>query len=188
MMISLYCSRVHADLLRLWSWVRVPAVCAKRDARDNTFKALAEEWLERQTDVTEGTVTRHRRRLERFVCPKLGQEPIDDIGAKDLLAVLRRIEAQGKYDTAKRVRELCSGIWIHAIHEGNAEFDIASSFKGAIKTSLQKPHAAITDPKQLGGLLRAIDGYEGYPLTLAALKLSALLFVRRGPADVREYG
>lgn len=57
----------------------------ERGARENTFKAVAEDWLKRQTDLTEGTITRHRRRLQRFVYPKLGGEPISHIGAQDLI-------------------------------------------------------------------------------------------------------
>ncbi len=160
---------------------------SERDARGNTFKALAEQWLKRQTDLTEGTVTRHERRLERFVYPRLRAKPINSITAQELLGVLRNIEAQGKIDTAKRVRELCSAIWIYAIHEGKAQYDIAASLKGAIKIVPKKPHAAITEPRKLGGLLRAIDGYIGHPLTLAALKLSALLFVRPGELRRMEW-
>jgi len=160
---------------------------AERSTYGNTLKILAEEWLKRQTDLTEGTIRRHRRRLEKFVYPLLGAKPIDQISAQELLGVLRKVEAQGKLDTAKRVRELCSGIWCYAIHEGKAQFDIAASLKGAIKTAPQKSHAAITDPKKLGGLLRAIDGYEGSPLTAAALKLAAMLFVRPGELRRMEW-
>ncbi len=163
----------------------------ERNAYANTFKTMAEAWLERQTELTEGTIKRHRRRLERFVYPHLANKPIDQITAQELLGVLQRVEAQGKLDTAKRIRELCSGIWKRAIHLGRAQFDIAHSLKDAIKTKPQKSHAAITDPKKLGGLLRAIDGYESTSrnsfLTAGALKLAPMLFVRPGELRRMEW-
>jgi integrase-like protein/Arm domain-containing DNA-binding protein len=106
-----------------------------RTSRANTFKILAEEWLKRQVSLLlAGTVNRHRSRLETFVYPYIANKPMKQIVRQDLLAVLRRVEAQGKLDTAKRIRELCSQIWLYAIDEGKADFDIAHSLKGAIKT------------------------------------------------------
>ncbi|HEY2685379.1 MAG TPA: tyrosine-type recombinase/integrase [Steroidobacteraceae bacterium] len=161
---------------------------AERDTRGNTFRAMAEDFLKSQTGVlSAGTITRHERRLERFVYKHIGGAAIETITAQELLAVLRKIEAQGKTDTAKRVRELCSQIWVRAIHEGKAQHDIAHSLKGAITIAPKKSHAAITDPKKLGSLMRAIDGYDGHPLTLGALKLSALLFVRPGELRRMEW-
>jgi integrase len=164
---------------------------AERVAYGDTFKIQAEEWLKRRTDLEPNTIRRHQSRLETFVYPHIGNDPIGQIKALQLLAVLRKVEAQGKLDTAKRIRELCSSIWTHAVLEGKAQFDAAASLKGAIKTAPQKSHAAITDPKKLGGLLRAIDGYseaeKTSPLTQAALKLAAFLFVRPGELRRMEW-
>jgi integrase len=163
----------------------------ERDAYSNTFKTLAEEWLKRQTDLLPGTVKRHQWRLERYVYPHIANKPIDQITAPELLAVLRRIEAQKKLDTAKRIRELCSSIWCYAIGEGKAQFDIAHSLKDQIQKAKKKSHAAITDPKKLGGLLWAIDGYEDTArnsfLTAGALKLAPMLFVRPGELRRMEW-
>lgn len=158
-----------------------------RDSQGNTFKTLAEEWLNRQTDLIESTVHNHRRRLERFVYPQIGSKPIEQIAAQELLLVLRKIENKGKIETAKRTRELCSCIWRYAVTEGKAPYDIAASLKGVIKRSTPKSFAAITDPRKFGGLLRAIDGYDGSPLTARALKLAPMLFVRPGELRHMEW-
>jgi integrase len=47
-----------------------------------------------------------------------------------------------------------------------------------------KNRPAIVEPKAVGKLLRTMDGYEGSPVTLAALRLAPLLFVR--PGELRQ--
>jgi hypothetical protein len=69
---------------------------------------------------------------------------------------------------------------------GRAERDITADLKGALTAPTSKNFAAITDPKRIGELLRAIDGYVGQPGTAGALKLAPLVFVRpRGAARRR---
>jgi hypothetical protein len=183
----------------------------ERVAYGDTFKILAEEWLRIKTLKAEkllkaesengsvqvqarehktpglGTLQRHRSRLERFVYPYIGTKPIDQITSQELRGVFKKIEDRSKYDTAKRVCELCSEIWQFAVDEGKTQGDIARPLKRKIERMPQVSHAAITDPHKLGGLLRAIDGYDGSPLTAAALKLAAMLFVRPGELRHMEW-
>jgi len=86
----------------------------ERIAQINTFELLAKEYLKRLTDLTEGTIRRHKQRLNKYVYPFIGSKPINEISAQELLIVLRKVEATGKLDTAKRIRELCSSIWCYA--------------------------------------------------------------------------
>jgi integrase len=160
---------------------------AARVATGNTVQLLAEEWLGKQTDLDPGTVYRHKRRLLKFIYPLMASRPIASVTVPELLAALRRIEAQGKLDTCKRVRELCSAIWRYAIATGRAERDIAADLRGALSARKPESHAAITDPKKLGELLRAIDGYIGHALTAGALKLAPILFVRPGELRGMEW-
>jgi len=154
----------------------------------DTFRLAAEDFMKSvEPSLTPGTIARHRQRLEEYVYKDIGNSPIGSITPQDLLKVLRKVEAQGKVDTAKRIRELCSQIWLRAVLEGKAQYDVAAALKGAIKRIPQKSHAAITDPRKLGALMRSIDAYDGHPLTQAALKLSALLFVRPGELRRMEW-
>ena len=75
----------------------------------------------------------------------------------------------------------------YAIATGRAERNPVADLKGALASPKERHHAAITDPTELGGLLRAIDGYSGDPVTRAALKLSALLFARPGELRHAEW-
>ena len=177
----------------------------------NTFKVLAEEWLRIKTAKAErlvkvqadnqsaqiharehkspglGTLKRHRGRLERFVYPYIGSKPIDQITSQELRGVFKRIEDKGIYDTAKRVCELCSEIWEYAVDEGKAPADIARPLKKKIERIPQVSHAALTDPVKLGGLLRAIEGYDGHPQTRAALQLLAMVWTRPGELRTMEW-
>jgi integrase len=97
-----------------------------------------------------------------------------------LLSALRKIESRGHHETAHRAKRKCGQIFRYAIATGRAERDISADLRGALVPVVARNHAALTDPTEIGGLLRAIDGYEGQPITAAALKLAPLVFVRPG--------
>ncbi|MDQ5900046.1 MAG: site-specific integrase [Candidatus Rickettsiella isopodorum] len=52
----------------------------------------------------------------------------------------------------------------------------------------KRHHASITDPVEVGKLLRIIDGYEGFFVTKCALQLAPLFFVRPGELRHAEWG
>lgn len=142
-----------------------------------TLKAIATEFLEMQTAGAAATTL---RRLELHVFPYLGKKPIARITAAELLAVLRRVEHKGTYDTAHRIRSACSRIWRYAIGSGRAEQDVAAALVGQLAPVNAQNFATITEPRKIGELLRAIDGYSGLHSVSAALKLAPLVFVRPG--------
>ena len=119
--------------------------------------------------------------------PYIGSKPVATIKAADLLAVLRRVEARGKIETTHRTRSLCGRVLRYAVATGRAERDVTGDLRGALTPLDTKNHAAITDPKRIGDLLRAIDGYSGQPATHAALKLAPLTFVRPGELRAAEW-
>lgn len=159
---------------------------ADKAARSNTLEAIAEEWIDKQ-EIAAGTRKLDWDRLNNYIFPRLGRRPIAAITAPDLLAVLRPIEARGKIETALRTRAVCGRVWRYAVATGRADRDIAADLKGALTTRSAVHHATITDPKRIGELLRAIDGYVGQPGTHAALKLAPLLFVRPGELRAAEW-
>ena len=110
-----------------------------------------------------------------------------EITAPELLAVLRRIEARGAIETAHRAHQNCGRVFRYAIATGRAERDPAADLRGALPPVKEKHHAAITDPKAMGALLRAIDGYQGSLVTQCALRLAPLTFVRPGELRKAEW-
>lgn len=155
-----------------------------KGAAGNSFKAVAVEYFQRrESDLAAKTIKRDLDRLEKYIFPRLGSRPISEMTAPEFLLVLRRVEATGKLDTLHRAKDACSRVMRFAIATGRAERDPVADLRGAFSTRAAKNHAAITDPRRIGELLRAIDGYTGQPVTVAALQLAPLLFVR--PSELR---
>ena len=170
------------DARRLISDGTDPSVVrqAERNAQNDTFKVIAEEWLGIQKHVTVGTVQRDRDRLTKYVYPSLGNTAITSITAPTLLSALKRIEARGKHETAHRTKSVCSRVFRYAIATGRAERDVSADLRGALAAPVTKNHASIKDPAAIGRLLTDIDTYTGQPSTEAALKLAPYVFVRPG--------
>jgi integrase len=169
---------------------------AKQDAQQaklkeaaNTFEVVAREWLE-QTAANRAAVTQGKVRtwLEKDVFPHIGHMPMRTIGPRDVLEkVVRRMEARGVIDTAHRIKQLCGQVFRYAVVTGSAERDVTADLKDALKAKVKEHHAALTDPKDVGKLLRAIHDYTGHPTTVAALKLAPMVFVRPGELRTAEW-
>lgn len=161
---------------------------AERSARQETFAALAEEWLEtKKATLTESTWQRDRDQLVKLVGPYLGKRPIAEIEALDLLEVLKRLERRGVRDTAHRVRAVCGRVFRYAIATGRAKRDISADLKGALAPKGTESYAAITEPARVGQLMRAIADYDGQRTTHAALRLAPYVFVRPGELRGAEW-
>jgi len=152
---------------------------------ENTFEKVAHEWLDHMAaSWTASTGKTNINRLAQDIFPHLGAKPIKEIGAPELLAVLRRVEARGAKETAKRLRSLCGQVFRYAVSTGRCERSPAEDLKGALAKARPKHFASITNPRGVAGLLRSIDGYEGSAETRAALKLAPLTFTR--PGELRQ--
>ena len=155
----------------------------------NGFEAVAREWHStvHSAQVSPGHAGRTLIRLEQDIFPWLGRLPIGEIKAPQLLEVLRRIEARGAIETAHRALQACGQVFRYAIATGRAERDLSPDLRGALKPVLVQHMAAITDPRRVGELLRAIESYKGMPITRAALQLAPLVFVRPGELRKAEW-
>jgi integrase len=161
---------------------------AKAAAAVNTFEAVAREWLKKTTaDRMASTTTKVTAWLEKDVFPWIGSMPMSTIGPRDVLGALRKMEARGALDSVQRVKQICGQVFRYAVATGSAERDVTQDLKGALAKHVAGHHAAITEPKQAGALMRAIHGYLGHPYTVAALKLSPLVFVRPGELRTVEW-
>lgn len=152
---------------------------------ENTFGDLANEYLKRLKDggAAASTIAKNRWMLVDLAGPDLGTRPIADITAAELLTLLRGIEDSGRRETARRLRSVIGGVFRLAIATLRATSDPTLVLRGALKTPIVKHRAAITDEKQLGALLVAIDAYDGWPTLRCALQFIALTFAR--PGEVR---
>lgn len=149
----------------------------------NSFEVVARELLGKQDWVDKYRV-KIIAWMENDVFPWIGSRPIAELAAPDFLRVARRIEERGANESALRIMQNCGKVMRYAIATGRADRNPVADLKGALAPSVERHHAAITDPKQLGGLLRAIDGYSGDATTRAAMRLAPLVFVR--PGELRQ--
>jgi integrase len=126
----------------------------------------------------------YRRSLELHILPYIGNKPMSDIKPRDILNCLRRVEEQGYFNVSHRILMLCSMIFRFAVVESIIERNICLDLKGALISEKTKNFPSITDPVQVGELLRRIDNYSGTFQVKSALQLAPLLFIR--PVELRS--
>ncbi len=157
-------------------------------AASNSFKAVADEWLNKVKREGRSAATMKKLHwLLNFINAAIGKRPIAAISAHELLLMLRKMEGKGRYETAKRLRSTCSQVFRYAIATARAERDVAADLRGALIAPQPIHRAAITAAAGAGGLLRAIEGFEGFPNTKAALRLLPHVFVRPGELRHAEW-
>lgn len=151
----------------------------------NTFKAVADEYIEKrkQEGVAEITTSKARWLLAQLE-PALGARPVAEVEPYELLAVLKKVELSERHETAKRLLAFSGRVLRYAVATTRANRNIAADLQGALTSPKVRHHAAIIDPKGVGALLRAIDGFEGHPTTRWALQLAPHVFVR--PGELRQ--
>lgn len=167
--------------------VKQAAKKKRREVAANSFEAIGREWYAKTAPtMADSTKEKLLRRLEVDVFPVIGSRPIAELSAPDLLAVIRRIESRGALDIAKRMHNACGRIFRYAVCHGLCTRDPSRDIE--IKDILPQPdvkhHSSVKDPKAVGELLRAIEGFTGAFTTRCALRLAPLVFVR--PCELRH--
>lgn len=156
----------------------------------NSFEVVAREWLTKKSpEWTEETKRRATAWLDNNVFPVIGRRPIAELeyDAPVLLDMLNRMVKRGAVDSAHRVREHVGAVFRFAIATGRAKHDPVADLRDALPRPQSKNFASLTDPADVADLLRAIEGYAGSPVTLAALRLSPILFQRPGELRTAEW-
>lgn len=157
------------------------ALQAEKLAAANTYELVAREFHDiKAGGWSESHAHKWLRMNEIYLFPDLGGKAISSIRAKDVLAALRKVEAKGILSTAQDLQQMAGQVFRYAVQTDRIEQNPVPDLKGALKPHVQKHFAAVVDPASVGGLLRSIDGYTGSPVTQAALKMSALFFLRPG--------
>ena len=146
---------------------------AAKLAAGTTFGSVALEYIEKVERDGRAPATVSKLRWAReWLMPAIGHRPVDQVEAHEVLTVLKRQEAKGSLETAKRTRAFASRVFRYAVATARAKADPASLLLGAVAVPKPKHLAAIIEPERVGELLRAIDDYSGQPVTRLALLLS----------------
>ncbi|RMF20770.1 MAG: DUF4102 domain-containing protein [Deltaproteobacteria bacterium] len=153
-----------------------------------TFRQVYEEWSARHLPtLAEKTRQKIASFMHRYVLPAIGNAPIQRVDAPMVLALLRRIEAQGKVHTAHRVRQVIGQVFRYAVATGRASTDPTYALRGALAPERPSSRAAILDPARLAELMRAIHDYGGFPGVRNALLALAHTFVRPGELRLAQW-
>ena len=167
---------------------RKAAKAARRGEDPSSFEVIAREWIEKRRKAwTPGHTAKVIRFFEQDAFPWIGKRAVTDILAPELLTMLRRIESRGANEIAHRVKQNCGRVFHYAIATGRAERNPIADLLGALEPLTVKHHAAITEPRAVGALLRAIEGYQGSFVAQCALRLAPLVFVRPGELRSAEW-
>lgn len=154
-------------------------------AAATSFRDVAQEWVAKCEREGRAEVTLDKVRwLLGMAYPLIGSHPIGGITPTEALAVLRKVEVKGRYESARRMRSVLSRVFRYGIATARCDRDVAADLRGALTTPKVTHHAAITDPHEVGILLTTMDGYTGQTVTRMALRLSPHLFVR--PGELRQ--
>lgn len=149
---------------------------------ENTFAVVASSYIEHKMvgeGRAEATLKKARWFLE-LLSPAIGNMPLDDLDPQMMLAALKKLEARGNLETAKKCRSFSSRVFRYGAALGLCKSDPTAILQGALITPKARHYAAILEPEKLGQLLRAIDDFECYPVTKLALKIAPHIFVRPG--------
>jgi integrase len=153
-----------------------------------TFKAVAGEFIGKmgREGRAASTLLKARWFLE-LLEPSIGARPVAEVTPQELLAALRKVERRGRLETAQRLRSFAARVFRYAVATARATANPAEPLRGALTSPRVRHHPAILEPKRVGELLRAIDGYQGAPETRLALQLAPHVFVRPGELRAAEW-
>ena len=156
---------------------------------DDTFRTVALEWYGKQSPQwSDNHAERSLRQLERDLFPWIGDRPMTEIHAIELLAALQKVEERGAIETADRVLMLARQVWDYWLPTAHVQQrNMTEGLKGRLTPYRGKNFAAILDPVRMGGLMRAINGYKGGPIVRTALQLTPLLYQRPGKLRMMEW-
>jgi integrase len=152
----------------------------------STFEKVARDWCGRKIapSKSEQYCYKVMSQLEKYLFPHIGNRPINEIVAPEILAPLRAIESQGKNETAHAVRQIAGQVFRYGVATGACDRDPAADLKGALASVVTKHRAAITDPRKVKDLILAMTAFSGSPVVKAALWFSAYTFQR--PGEIRH--
>ena len=154
----------------------------------NTFQEAFLDWhSQHSSELEPDHAAAIMQKMTKDVFPWLGSRPIKEIKPPEIMATLRRVEARGSVETASRLLSWCNQAFSHAVRCGLIEVNPCSDLRGALKKTEARHFAAFTDPKQIKGLLLAVDAYHGAPVTRAAMLFGILTFVRPGNLRKAEW-
>ena len=161
---------------------------AESKEKENTFQAVAMDWFNMYSpDLTEQHALKLRRYLENELFPAFGDKPVTELVPMDILDAVRPKQEKGRVQTAHRLVQLTSQVLQYAVIKGVLKANVGLGLSKALQPIRVTSYPAITEPKEIGRLLRAIDNYKGYPSIVYFLKILPYVFTRPGELRIAEW-
>jgi integrase len=163
---------------------------AEEQDSQNTFEKCAADYFELiRGKISEGHFNKQWGRLKSNIIPFIGDMRMSEIKRDDILVYLTRIQDRGAIEEAHRVYNIVSQVYQYAVANHRCERNIAVDIspKWTLKPAIKQPYPTITDPKEIGKLLRAIDIYKGTYTVRCALQIMPYLALRPGNIAKMEW-
>jgi integrase len=156
-----------------------------RETHANSFQSVATDWYElTKPRWTDTTANKQLWILEKNLFPWIGSVPLAELKPTHILKALRRIESRGAIETAHRAKQVAGQVFRYAVASGLIDSDPTRDLSGALAPKKTRHHPAITDPTEVGKLMRDIDRYQGTHIVRALLAITPLVFQR--PGEIRQ--
>ena len=154
----------------------------KRDKKEakasiRTFETVAREWHKSNRKWDEDHAKRILTSLENHIFPTLGKCDITKLNTRDLLIPIKAVEARNTLETASRLQQRVTAIMRYAIQNAYISYNPAYDMRGAV-TAQKTEHRPALPFDNVTVLLEKLDTYQGQPLTILAIQLSLLIFIR----------
>ena len=154
----------------------------KESSSGKTFNNVFSEWHNNKKDEWKSNYANDvMQRAECYLLPFIGDKLIGEIAARDMLKLLKQVEQRGLLDTLEKIKGIASRVFSYAVGMGYITVNPVRDLpRDIFKKKNQQHYSTITDPKEIGYLLRTIDGHKGSYQVRTALIIAPHLFLRPG--------
>ena len=149
---------------------------AKRD-NTRTFRTVAKAWFSTKTKWSDDYGDAVWKRLETYVFPVIGDKDVAELDTGDLLVPVKKVEALGYLEVAMRIQQYITAILRHAVQQKLIRHNPAYDMEGAVQKP-QTEHRPALELEEIPQLLNKIAEYKGRRLTILAIQLNLMIFIR----------
>ncbi|MBT1803175.1 integrase arm-type DNA-binding domain-containing protein [Enterobacter hormaechei subsp. xiangfangensis] len=155
---------------------KVKELKAKRD-NTRSFRTVAKAWFSTKTKWSDDYGDAVWKRLETYVFPVIGDKDVAELDTGDLLVPVKKVEALGYLEVAMRIQQYITAILRHAVQQKLIRHNPAYDMEGAVQKP-QTEHRPALELEEIPQLLNKIAEYKGRRLTILAIQLNLMIFIR----------
>ena len=147
-----------------------------------TFYDVFIQWIDtRKGGWSDNYTKRVIQRANSYLIKPLGSKPIDTIKVQEIVQILQNIDQKGLGNTIEKVKGIANGVFRYAYLTGLVQLNPVREISNDIFSKRKKKHyATITEPVEIGRLLRILDAHIGSIQVKVALSLAPYIFLRPG--------